>query len=143
MAPPAPRPASLQNKDSPAGERSIRAPLPEGRPRTEGRLWSLPIAKAFFPHMGLPHLQKGTLSSELSSPSSHTVLLDGSLLQSYNTHRIQAPQGSFVITESPCHFPSKTRTMGGAWGAQSVKRPTSARSRSRGLGVRAPRQALG
>ena len=31
----------------------------------------------------------------------------------------------------------------GAWVAQSVKRPTSARSRSRGLGVRAPRQALG
>ena len=31
----------------------------------------------------------------------------------------------------------------GAWVAQSVKRPTSARSRSRGPGVRAPRQALG
>ena len=31
----------------------------------------------------------------------------------------------------------------GAWVAQSVKRPTSARSRSRGLGVRAPCQALG
>ena len=31
----------------------------------------------------------------------------------------------------------------GAWVAQSVERPTSARSRSRGPGVRAPRQALG
>ena len=31
----------------------------------------------------------------------------------------------------------------GAWVAQSVKRPTSARSRSRGPAVRAPRQALG
>ena len=31
----------------------------------------------------------------------------------------------------------------GTWVAQSVKRPTSARSRSRGPGVRAPRQALG
>ena len=31
----------------------------------------------------------------------------------------------------------------GAWVAQSVKRPTSARSRSRGPRVRAPRQALG
>ena len=31
----------------------------------------------------------------------------------------------------------------GAWVAQSVKRPTSARSRSRSPGVRAPRQALG
>ena len=31
----------------------------------------------------------------------------------------------------------------GAWVAQLVKRPTSARSRSRGPGVRAPRQALG
>ena len=31
----------------------------------------------------------------------------------------------------------------GAWVAQSVKRPTSARSRSRGPWVRAPRQALG
>ena len=31
----------------------------------------------------------------------------------------------------------------GACVAQSVKRPTSARSRSRGPGVRAPRQALG
>ena len=31
----------------------------------------------------------------------------------------------------------------GAWVAQSVKRLTSARSRSRGPGVRAPRQALG
>ena len=31
----------------------------------------------------------------------------------------------------------------GAWVAQSVKRPTSARSRSRGPGVRAPCQALG
>ena len=31
----------------------------------------------------------------------------------------------------------------GAWVAQSVKRPTSARSRSRGPGVRAPRRALG
>ena len=34
----------------------------------------------------------------------------------------------------------KTR---GAWVAQSVKRPTSARSRSRGPGVQAPRRALG
>ena len=32
---------------------------------------------------------------------------------------------------------------GGAWVAQSVKRPTSARSRSRSPGVRAPRRALG
>ena len=31
----------------------------------------------------------------------------------------------------------------GAWMAQSVKRPTSARSRSRGPWVRAPRRALG
>ena len=31
----------------------------------------------------------------------------------------------------------------GAWVAQSVKRPTSARSRSRGPRVRAPRRALG
>ena len=31
----------------------------------------------------------------------------------------------------------------GAWVAQSVKRPTSARSRSRGPWVRAPRRALG
>ena len=31
----------------------------------------------------------------------------------------------------------------GAWVAQSVKRPTSARARSRGPWVRAPRQALG
>ena len=31
----------------------------------------------------------------------------------------------------------------GAWVAQSVKLPTSARSRSRGPGVRAPHQALG
>ena len=31
----------------------------------------------------------------------------------------------------------------GAWVAQSVRPPTSARSRSRGPGVRAPRQALG
>ena len=31
----------------------------------------------------------------------------------------------------------------GAWVAQSVRRPTSARSRSRGPGVRAPLQALG
>ena len=31
----------------------------------------------------------------------------------------------------------------GAWVAQSVKRLTSARSRSRGPGVRAPHQALG
>ena len=32
---------------------------------------------------------------------------------------------------------------GGTWVAQSVKRPTSARSRSHGPGVRALRQALG
>ena len=38
---------------------------------------------------------------------------------------------------------SRRRKMRGAWVAQSVKRPTSARSRSRGPGVRAPRQALG
>ena len=31
----------------------------------------------------------------------------------------------------------------GAWVAQSVKHPTSARSRSRGSGVGAPRPALG
>ena len=38
---------------------------------------------------------------------------------------------------------SKTIQTRGAWVAQSVERPTSARSRSRGPGVRAPRQALG
>ena len=38
---------------------------------------------------------------------------------------------------------SKINKHWGAWVAQSVKRPTSARSRSRGPGVRAPRQALG
>ena len=38
---------------------------------------------------------------------------------------------------------SKISKCRGAWVAQSVKRPTSARSRSRGPGVRAPRQALG
>ena len=37
----------------------------------------------------------------------------------------------------------QSRISWGAWVAQSVKRPTSARSRSRSLGVRAPRQALG
>ena len=37
----------------------------------------------------------------------------------------------------------KTWTNRGAWVAQSVKRPTSARSQSRGPGVQAPRQALG
>ena len=37
----------------------------------------------------------------------------------------------------------KTTITWGAWVAQSVKRPTSARSRSRGPGVRAPRRALG
>ena len=36
-----------------------------------------------------------------------------------------------------------TKAWRGAWVAQSVKRPTSARSRSRGPWVRAPRQALG
>ena len=36
-----------------------------------------------------------------------------------------------------------TKHGGGAWGAQSVGRPTSARSRSRSPWVRAPRQALG
>ena len=38
---------------------------------------------------------------------------------------------------------SKINKHWGAWVAQSVKRPTSARSRSRGPWVRAPRQALG
>ena len=37
----------------------------------------------------------------------------------------------------------KTQIPWGAWVAQSVKRPTSARSRSRGPWVRAPRRALG
>ena len=36
----------------------------------------------------------------------------------------------------------KKKKCRGAWVAQSVKRPTSARSRSRGRWVRAPRQAL-
>ena len=45
------------------------------------------------------------------------------------------PPGSLQPTEEG---PSR-----GAWVAQSVKRPTSARSRSRGPWVRAPRQALG
>lgn len=72
-----------------------QSPLPEGSPGREGRLWSLPITKA-FPHRGLPHFQKGTLPGELSFPSGYRVLLDGSPPQSLNTYRGQAPQGSLV-----------------------------------------------
>ena len=44
--------------------------------------------------------------------------------------------------ENSMEVPQKI-TNRGAWVAQSVKRPTSARSRSRGPGVRAPRRDLG
>ena len=54
---------------------------------------------------------------------------------------------SLSLCSSPAHTLSlslsKINNHWGAWVAQSVKRPTSARSRSRGPGVRAPRRALG
>lgn len=90
-----------------------QSPLLEGSPGTEGRLWPLPVAKA-FPHRGFPHFQKGILPSELSSPSGHRVHLDGSPPQSCNTHRSQAPQESLVtcVTVSPCPFPLKQEPWG-------------------------------
>ena len=59
---------------------------------------------------------------------------------SYVTEIFQKHQAS-DLEFSGAHF--KIYRSWGAWVAQSVKRPTSARSRSRGPGVRAPRQALG
>lgn len=104
--------SSSWNKSSPTGGPE---PLLEACPGTEGRLWSLPVSKA-FPHRGLPQFQKGILSSELSSPYGHRVHLDGSPPQSCNTHRSQAPQESLVtcVTVSPC-LSSKTRTTGTFW----------------------------
>ena len=54
--------------------------------------------------------------------------------------RLEPMRGSRAVRGSVA---SSEMFVGGAWVAQSVKRPTSARSRSRGPGVRAPRQALG
>ena len=50
---------------------------------------------------------------------------------------------TFLGYSSNCIEASQKQNLGGAWVAQSVKRPTSARSPSRGPGVRAPRRALG
>ena len=51
----------------------------------------------------------------------------------------RAPEGKLCQVQTSV----KRESPRGAWVAQSVKRPTSARSRSRGPGVRAPRRALG
>ena len=53
---------------------------------------------------------------------------------------VMAPQPSLSKEHDVRVLKTNSR---GAWVAQSVKRPTSARSRSRGPGVRAPRRALG
>ena len=72
------------------------------------------------------------------SPTSSSMLTAQNLLE------ILAPSPS--LCSSPAHSLSlslKINKLRGAWVAQSVKRPTSARSQSRGPGVQASRQALG
>ena len=51
-------------------------------------------------------------------------------------------QTGTATLKNSVEVPQKIKNRG-AWVAQSVKRPTSARSRSRSPGVRAPHQALG
>ena len=66
------------------------------------------------------------------------------------TDGTHGPEGVAPVMGCPAH-PQSRRGKGmcyrrgswGAWVAQSVKRPTSARSRSRGPWVRAPRRDLG
>ena len=61
--------------------------------------------------------------------------------RSWATFRLIVSDGTVAICRM--HFLLKSIQIRGAWVAQPVKRPTSARSQSRGPGVRAPRQALG
>ena len=96
-------------------------------------------AQAFF---SIPYIQiyriASTASQRLSFTSNKPLDLDcrWCLQHSYISD-------SFSCFERQYTNLNLNLKIWGAWVAQSVERPTSARSRSRGLGVRAPRRALG
>ena len=77
-----------------------------------------------------------------SSPTSGSALTAQSLEPaSDSVSRLSLP---LPCSHSVSLYLSKiNKNVRGAWVVQSVKRPTSARSRSRGPWVRTPRQALG
>ena len=85
-------------------------------------------------------------------PTSARVMMSWFMSSSSTSGFVLIPQSLEPASDSvsPCLSASpllcslsKINEQRGAWVAQSVKRPTSARSRSHSPGVRAPRQALG